>query len=210
MMRVSLSILALLGSIKKNTPTVRVWDGLIPLGKVENENTSVSVPTHFEILGLWPLKNRNRYYNINTHNIWVSRYPPPKKNKTAGQWRWKIKGASCRLRAAPIFFVLASASFGSWWHHHHASVLPGQWFGRRFCFPIKMTCMRQLGGWKSIRCCLPCSNVYHIISIYFICTFLLFVVCLRRMATLLLIRQLPMATLRWPEPQIPPVFTGNL
>lgn len=80
MMRVSLSILALLGSIKKNTPTVRVWDGLIPLGKVENENTSVSVPTHFEILGLWPLKNRNRYYNINTHNIWVSRYPGIKKH----------------------------------------------------------------------------------------------------------------------------------
>lgn len=34
-------------------------------------------------------------------------------------------------------------------------------------FPIQMKCMRQLGGWKSMRCCLPCSNVYYILIIHF-------------------------------------------
>lgn len=140
MMRVSLSILALLGSIKKNTPSVRLWDGLIPLSKVENENTSVSVPTHFERLGLWPSKKNEILTITLTPTIFgYPEIPPPKKkNNTAGKWRWKVKNQGSQLQIAGgshLFFVLASASFGSWWHHHHASVLPGQWFGRHFVFP---------------------------------------------------------------------------
>ena len=150
------------GVYQINTPTVRVWDGLTSLSKVQNENTSASVPTHFERLGLWPLKNK---ISTITLTPTICGYPgiAGKKKKTHSRTvKMKNQGSQLQIACGSHFFVLARASFGSWWHHHHASVLPGQWFGRHFVFPIKMTCMRQLGGWKSIRCCLPCSNVYYI------------------------------------------------
>ncbi len=111
------------------------------------------------------------------------------------------------LRAAPNF-VLASASFGSsWHHHHHASVLPGQWL-QSVSFSLK-NCWNVWGNnWNSSS--IWGENQSYVIypEVMYIINFCNSSFIYLSMATWLLIRQFPMANLRW-QSKIPPVFAEN-
>ena len=138
--------------------------------------------------------------------MWVSRNPPPPKKKNTQPESEDEKSGE------PVADCGRLPSFLCW--QARALAVDDIITTVRCClangledifgFPIKMKCMRQLGGWKSIRCCLPCSNVYCIlINIIHFCNSSF---VYDGVWQLLLIRQLPMATLRWPETQTPPVY----